>query len=119
MGCLKKSLSRRAAERNEELRTLWELEVAELDNPDLFVFVDKSAVDNRTVQCSSRWSLVGGCSTSHCAFFRGKRYPILPALSADGIIALDIFEGLVNKERFLQFLQEQVVRSSLIALGEC
>ena len=119
MGCSKKSLSRRAAERNEELRTLWELEVAELDNPDLFVFVDKSAVDNRTVQCSSGWSLVGGRSTSHCAFFRGKRYPILPALSADGIIALDIFEGSVNKERFLQFLQEQVVRSSLIALGEC
>ena len=38
----KKSLSRRAAERNEELRTLWELEVAELDNPDFFVFVDES-----------------------------------------------------------------------------
>ena len=83
------------------------------------MFVDESAVDNRTVQRSSGWSLVGGRSTSHCAFFRGKRYSILPALSTDVIIALDIFEGSVNKERFLQFLQEQVVCSSLIALGEC
>ena len=101
MQCSKKSLSRRAVERNEELRVLWELEVAELDNPDYFVFVDESAVDNRTVQHSSRWSVVGGRSTSRCAFYRGKRHSILPALSSDGIIALEIFEGSVNKERFL------------------
>lgn len=113
MQCSKKSLSRRAAERNEELRTLWELEVAELDDPDFFVFVDESAVDNRTVRRSSGWSFVGGRSISRCAFFRGKRHSILPALSSNGIIALDIFEGSVNKERFLQFLREQVVRSSL------
>ena len=108
----KKSLSRRAAERNEDLRNLWELEMAELDDPDFFVFIDESAVDNRTVRRSSGWSPVGGRSVSRCAFFRGKRHSILPALSSDGIIALDIFEGSVNKERFLQFLREQVVRPS-------
>jgi len=45
----KRSLSRAAAER-KELRALWELEVAQLGDPDLFVFVDESAVDNKTVQ---------------------------------------------------------------------
>ena len=108
----KKSLSRRAKERNEELRILWELEIAELNDPDFFVFVDESAVDNRTAQRSSGWSPVGSRSVSRCAFFRGKRHSILPALSSDGIIALDIFEGSVNKERFLRFLREQVVRLS-------
>jgi len=108
----KKSLSHRAAERNEELRTLWELEIAELDDPDFFVFINESAVDNRTVQHSNGWSHVGGRSVSWCAFFRGKRHSILLALSSDGIIALDIFEGSVNKERFLQFLHKQVVRLS-------
>ena len=105
----KKSLSRRASERNEELRTLWEVELAWLDNPDLFVFIDESAVDNKTVQRSQGWSTVGGRSVSRCTFLRGKRHSILPALSSDGIIALEIIEGSVNKERFLQFLRDRVV----------
>ena len=40
---------------------------------------------------------------------RGTRYSILPALTTEGIIALDIFEGLVTKEYFLAFIKEQVV----------
>ena len=114
----KKSLSRNAAERNEELRTLWELEVARLDDPDLFVFIDESAVDNRTVQRTQGWSAIGGRSVSRCTFLRGKRHSILPALSSDGIIALEIIEGSVNKERYLQFLRDKVVRHSRVtALG--
>ncbi|KIK81926.1 hypothetical protein PAXRUDRAFT_154919, partial [Paxillus rubicundulus Ve08.2h10] len=35
-------------------------------------------------------------------------YSVLPALSIDGIIALDIFEGSVNKDRFLAFIWNQV-----------
>lgn len=35
--------------------------------------------------------------------------------SVDGIIVLDIFEGSVTKEQFLQFLEEQVVYSSDIS----
>jgi len=41
----------------------------------------------------------------------------LPALTCEGMIALDIFEGSVNKERFLTFLNEQVVR--LASLLNC
>ncbi|KIK76653.1 hypothetical protein PAXRUDRAFT_103740, partial [Paxillus rubicundulus Ve08.2h10] len=35
-------------------------------------------------------------------------YSVLPALCMDGIIALDIFEGSVNKERFLTFVHQQL-----------
>jgi hypothetical protein len=45
-------------------------------------------------------------------FIRGQCYSVLPALSADGIIALDIFEGSVNKEWFVKFVEEQVVSTS-------
>ena len=96
-------------EHNEELWTLWELELSQLRDPNLFVFVDESAVDNKTVQRSRGWSAIGGRSVSRCTFLRGKRHSILPALSSDGIIALEIIEGSVNKERFLQFLRDQVV----------
>ncbi|KDQ61872.1 hypothetical protein JAAARDRAFT_86434, partial [Jaapia argillacea MUCL 33604] len=33
---------------------------------------------------------------------------VLPALSVDGIIALDIFEGSVTKDRFISFVKEQL-----------
>ncbi|KAF9045625.1 hypothetical protein BJ165DRAFT_1314969, partial [Panaeolus papilionaceus] len=33
---------------------------------------------------------------------------VLPALTSEGIIALDIVEGSVNKESFLQFIRDQV-----------
>jgi hypothetical protein len=39
----------------------------------------------------------------------GRRYSILLVLTMDGLIMLDIAEGLVTSERFVQFLQENVV----------
>ncbi|KAJ7051598.1 hypothetical protein C8F01DRAFT_918990, partial [Mycena amicta] len=33
------------------------------------------------------------------------RFSMLPVLSCDGIVALDIFEGSVTKDRFLRFLE--------------
>jgi len=100
----KKSLPHSAAECNKELWTLWEIELAQLDDPDLFIFINESAVDNKTVQWSQGWSAVGGCSISQCTFLWGKHHSILPALSSDSIVALEIIEGSVNKEQFLQFL---------------
>lgn len=34
---------------------------------------------------------------------------MLPALTVDGMVALDIFEGSVTKERFISFLENQIV----------
>lgn len=47
-------------------------------------------------------------------FLRGQQFSILPALTYDGVIALDIFEGSVNKERFIQFVEQQLVCSILL-----
>ena len=40
------------------------------------------------------------------SFLCGQKYSVLPVLSLDGILALDIFEGSVNCERFMDFLQD-------------
>jgi len=37
-------------------------------------------------------------------FVRGQRYSILPALSSDGIIALNIVEGSFNSKLFAYFI---------------
>ena len=42
-------------------------------------------------------------------FVRGTRYTILPALSLQGIIAVDIMEGSCTKEKFKEFVVSQVV----------
>jgi len=42
-------------------------------------------------------------------FLREKRYTILPALSLDGYIAVDIMEGSCNKEKFKDFILSKVV----------
>jgi len=39
---------------------------------------------------------------------------MLPALTTEDIIALDIFEGSVTKDRFLTFIKEQVVCHTLM-----
>ncbi|KAH9961624.1 hypothetical protein BGW80DRAFT_1129136, partial [Lactifluus volemus] len=36
------------------------------------------------------------------------KYSILPALDYNGVMALDIFEGTVNKEKFISFLRNEV-----------
>lgn len=109
----RKKITKTAAERDEQLRTIWEADMAQYLDPDVFVALDESAVDNRTVQRSHGRSAAGTPCVQRTTFIRGTRYSILPALTTEGIVALDIFEGSVTKERFLDFFREQVVSKRL------
>jgi transposase len=104
-----KSLTKASAERDEELRGIWEISMAKYSDPEVFVFLDESAVDNRTIQRSHGWSRVGQPCVRRMTFLRGKQYSILPALTIDGIIGLEIFEGSITKDKFLSFLRTHVV----------
>ncbi|KAF9778378.1 hypothetical protein BJ322DRAFT_973507, partial [Thelephora terrestris] len=42
MGLTRKALSREASERNEDVRMLWELDMAQYTGPEVFVFLDES-----------------------------------------------------------------------------
>ena len=105
----RKLVSKTASQRDEELRTLWEIQMAEYTDPNVFVFLDESAVDQATAHRKYGRSVPGVRCVRRMTFIRGIRHSILPALTLDGIIGLDIFEGSVNKDRFLSFLREQVV----------
>ncbi|KDQ54004.1 hypothetical protein JAAARDRAFT_104822, partial [Jaapia argillacea MUCL 33604] len=51
-----------------------------------------------------------------------QRFSVLPALSIDGIVALDIFEGSVNKDRFISFapkLTPYPGPQSIVVLDNC
>lgn len=103
-----KKISIAAAERNELLRAAWQCKYGDIPK-EYFVWIDESSVDDTTNQRRYGWSRVGTACVHCAAFVRGQRYSILPALTVDGIVAHDIFEGSVNKDRFIRFVEEELV----------
>jgi transposase len=112
-----KGVAKTAAERNELLRAIWQAEYGDIP-PNYFVWIDESSVDDKTNQRGDRWSAMGHACVRRDTFIRGQRFSILPALTTDGIIALDIFEGSVNKERFINWVSEELV-CMLLPLSRC
>ena len=109
-----KSISGRALERNNELRAIFMNRIADqVPDPNMLMFGDEASKDERTSGRRWGWSLRGTRCIQRKCFVRGKRFSILPILTLDGIIAYDIIEGSVMAERFVQFLRELVVCSSL------
>ena len=103
-----KSIAKEAAERNEHLRATWQIAMAQYD-PQQLVFIDEAGVDDQTNFRKNGWAPLGQTCVRRTSFLRGRKYSILPALSVDGIVALDIFEGSVNREYFLMFLRNHLV----------
>ena len=107
MGLTRKVLSREANERHKDVRLLWELDMAQYTDLDMFVFLDESAADNHTMRQACGWSAASTPAVERFTFLQGVRHSILPALMSQGMLALDIS---VNKERFIHFINENIVR---------
>lgn len=109
IGLTRKAVSRHASERNDSVRVLWELQMAQYTDPDMFVFLDESAVDGQTGLRANGWSPANLPAVERTTFFRGVRHSILPALTSQGMIALEIFDGSVTEDCFIWFLRESIV----------
>lgn len=109
-----KAVTKHAIERNEVVCAAFKNSIALLaPDPEMFIFLDESARDERTNSRRFGWSLKGTPFFQQQVFIRGARVSILPALTLDGIIAYDLIDGSVTAERFGQFLREMVVSFSL------
>ena len=73
------------------------------------IFIDESAKDERTLTRLYGYSPINTRAKKSVVFIRGKRYTILPALSLEGFITVDIMEGSCDKERFQTFVFTQLV----------
>ena len=73
------------------------------------IFVDETAKDERTLTRLYGYSPINTRAKKSVVFVRGTRYTILPALSLEGFIAVDIMKGSCDKERFQTFILTQVV----------
>lgn len=81
------------------------------------MWLDEASVDDRTNLRSSGWAALGHACVRRATFLRGQRFSILPALTSTGIVALDIFEGSVTKEKFINFLEKDLMRLIYLAFG--
>ena len=101
----RKVVRRRAQQRSDELRaafrgrsTMW--------SAHQLVFLDETASNERTGDRKFGWSPIGKESEVFSTLKRSERWSILPALDVDGYFACHIFQGSINKERFIDFLSE-------------
>ncbi|CAB4483505.1 unnamed protein product [Rhizophagus irregularis] len=108
-GITRKKLEKHAKERSEILRSHYIMTVGSHFQPEQLIFLDESAKDERTPCRQYGYSPQNKRAIKKVVYIRGTRYTILPAMSLDGIIALDIMQGSCNKERFFNFILAKVV----------
>lgn len=104
-----KKVAKAAAERNELLRATWQAQYGNIP-AEYFIWLDESSVDDRTNQRTQGWAGLGRACVRRATFIRGQKWSVLPAFLQDGIIAIDLFKGSVNKECFMSFLKNDLVR---------
>jgi transposase len=95
-----KKLAKQAAERNAFLRACWLVKYGDIP-AECCVWLDESGVDDRDHFRVNGWSQVGVAPVCCDLFARDVRLTMIPALTVDGIIAMDVFDGGVGKEQFL------------------
>ncbi|CAB4475156.1 unnamed protein product [Rhizophagus irregularis] len=108
-GITRKKLHKNAKERNEILRGAFIANMEINYTPDQLVFLDESAKDEQSLSRGYGYSLINTRARKSVVFVRGKRYTILPALSLQRFIAIDIMEGSCIKERFKDFVISDVL----------
>ena len=76
------------------------------------IFIDESAKDERSLSRLYGYSPRNIRAHKKVVFVRGKRYIILPALTLEGFVAVDIFEGACDRKRFVDFILDKVVNNN-------
>lgn len=106
-----KGVSKEALERDCARRMVFKYNIGKIArDPNMLLFIDEAAKDERTPGRTRGWSLRGTRVRQRRCFVRGKRYSILPAITPDGIVAREIIDGPVTSERFCRFLRTHIVR---------
>lgn len=109
-GITRKKVQKAAKERSEILRGVYLYNIGMNYTAEQLIFIDESAKDERTLTRLYGYSPINTRAKKSVVFIRGKRYTILPALSLEGFIAVDIMEGSCDKDRFQTFVLTQLVK---------
>ena len=90
---------------NQQLRDHWDSKLAQWRAHQL-VFIDESAINSKLSQRTHGWGKKGDRIPHKVPARKAKNLSLLPALTVDGYIVCNLYEGAVNAERFLAFIEE-------------
>lgn len=118
---IQSKVSRAAIEQSKEKRDDYEAIVGDLYHDWQLVFLDESHCDRRTTQRCGGWAPIGDRARRRDFFIRGikcvpsrhtacslldiSRYSILPAISLDGVLHLDVITRSWTAEEFEQYIE--------------
>ena len=77
------------------------------------IFIDETSKDEWTIYWHYGHAVAGRRATISADFVRGERYSIVAALSLDVYEAVRVVLGSVDGEEFLNFIVDDVVRSTI------
>jgi hypothetical protein len=92
-------------ERNEKDREDFKRNVSVHYRPEHLVFADESHFNRLTLRRPYAWSKCGERASRHEFQFSGTKYSVLPALSLDGILHLEVVENVVTGAIFRRFIE--------------
>jgi hypothetical protein len=93
-------------EQNEQDRARFRNIVNAHYRPEQLVFADESHFNRLTMRRLYMWSKHGECTCQYEFQFQGAKYSILPAISIDGIIHLEVLNNAVTGADFRCFIQD-------------
>jgi transposase len=105
---IRKKLKIEAAQRNNELRTVWQ-DALQYFSADQLLFVDESGSDERTGDRQYGWSNIGIRAKASRWFGRRDRISVLPAYTIEGYVAGMTFPGTCNATIFEEFIIDHVL----------
>ena len=105
-------MQKAALERNELVRAHYLATIGDHYTRNQLIFLDESAKDERSLSRLYGYSPRNIPAQKKVVFVREKRYTILPALTMEGFVAVDIFEGSCDKKKFVDFVLGQVVSNT-------
>ena len=92
-------------ERNEQDREDFKRNILVHYRPEQLVFADESHFNRLTLRRPYAWAKRGDRASHYEFQFRGSKYSILPALSLDGILHLEVVENAVTGAAFRRFVE--------------
>ncbi|KAJ3502659.1 hypothetical protein NLJ89_g8785 [Agrocybe chaxingu] len=108
MGVSRKKLRRIAKERNEDLRADYIRTISQY-SPEELGFIDEFSKDERTLQRRCGRAVKGRRAVMRGVFVRGRRISGEGLLTLDGIVASTVVEGSMTHEKYLRFLEHNVM----------
>jgi len=98
-------VTRPAIEQDERDRAEYKMLIGAHFQPEHLVFADESHFNRLSLRRSYAWAPRGDRARRRDFFVRGIRYSILPAISLDGVIHLEVIDHAFNGHEFANFVR--------------